>query len=312
MGYPRKSPNLLNPCFLLAFVRELKMKQALCLAILALVFGGSPRAQENVTLTGQIVCSECWFEADRKTTPYGTEEDIACALRCAKTGIPMALAVLDDKGEATLYLLEKGKYTPAGGDWVKMTGERVEVTGLARRGDKKPSLAVDTLKVLTKTPPPPVSGDGELALTDLAGAAQSLKDWRGRIVVLNYWATWCGPCVKEMPDLVALQNEYAPFGVQVIGASADDAADKAKVLQFARKAKLNFPIWLGASIADMQHMGLGQELPATAIVGRDGKIVYRVKGVFKAKELRQQLDKLLEEKTIAQAEKPQHSSAVPA
>jgi thiol-disulfide isomerase/thioredoxin len=287
------------------------------LAICGLLCGGASFAQtapEAVTLTGQVVCSECWFEADRKTTPYGTEEDIACAKRCAKTGIPSALAVLDERGEATLYLLASGKYKPAGGDWSKLAGERVEVMGAVRREGKQPVVAVNTLKVLAKTAQEPATlpTEGELALTDLTGTAQTLKDLRGRVVVLNFWATWCGPCKKEMPDLVALQNEYAAFGVQVVGASADDAADKLKVVQFVRNAKINFPIWLGVSTADMLRFGLGQELPATVIIGRDGKIVYRVRGVVKPKELRQQLDALLAEKAVAQAEKPQHASAVPA
>ena len=63
---------------------------------------------------------------------------------------------------------------------------------------------------------------------------------------LNFWATYCIPCRKEMPDLAAIQNEYAALGVQVIGASTDEAADRAKVLQFVRETKINFPIWMGA------------------------------------------------------------------
>src|SRR5688572_8196918 len=72
------------------------------------------------TLRGQVVCSECWFEADRKTVPYGDEADLACAARCAKTGIPPALAVREGS-DLTLYLL-RGK-PPKGSKWLDHMGK---------------------------------------------------------------------------------------------------------------------------------------------------------------------------------------------
>lgn len=295
------------------------MKKLLLLCALFVVSAPFINAQTETTLTGQVVCSKCWFEDDRKVTPYGDEEDIACAKRCAKDKIPPALAVTDDKGEAKLYVLESGAFKPAKNDWSQMAGQRVEVTGTVRAKAAKQFVKVNALKALpaqeTVTTAAP-SGPADLALTDLGGAQQSLKDLRGRLVVLNFWATWCGPCKKEMPDFVALQNDYAAFGVQVIGASADEAADRAKVVQFVKAAKLNFPIWLGATTEQMMKMGLGQELPATVIIGRDGQIVYRTRGVIKPEELRKKLDGLLEEsqkvaKRAAQ-DKPKPSSSVPA
>jgi peroxiredoxin len=294
------------------------MKKILLLCALV-VFAAPFYAQTETTLTGQVVCSKCWFEDDRKVTPYGDEDDIACAKRCAKDKIPPALAVTDEKGEAKLYVLESGAYKPAKNDWSMMAGQRVEVTGAVRAKAAKQFVKVNALKELpqqekvsTATPAGPV----ELALTDLGGAQQSLKDLRGRLVVLNFWATWCGPCKQEMPDFVALQNDYAAFGVQVIGASADDEADRSKVVQFVKTAKLNFPIWLGATTEQMMNMGLGQELPATVIIGRDGQIVYRARGVIKPEELRKKLDGLLEEsqKVAKRAvkDKPKLSSSVPA
>jgi thiol-disulfide isomerase/thioredoxin len=111
--------------------------------------------------------------------------------------------------------------------------------------------------------------------------------------VLNFWATWCVPCRKEMPDLSAIQNAYAAFGVQVIGASADQLSDRAKVVQFIREAKINFPIWLGASTADMQRFGVGPGLPATIIIGRDGKVAAVHHSVIQQTELKKELDRLL-------------------
>ena len=86
-----------------------------------------------------------------------------------------------------------------------------------------------------------------LTLKDPFGTEQRLSALKGRIVFLNFWATYCIPCRKEMPDLAAIQNEYAALGVQVIGASTDEAEDRAKVLQFVKETKINFPIWMGAT-----------------------------------------------------------------
>ena len=104
-----------------------------------------------MNLKGQIVCSECWFEADRKTVPYGGDADTKCAIRCAKGGIPGALAVTTD-GETTLYILESGKYSfeKDGKNWSEHTAHYVEVTGTVRKDGDKAVLKVDSLKELPK------------------------------------------------------------------------------------------------------------------------------------------------------------------
>jgi hypothetical protein len=110
---------------------------------------GQAQGADTVTLTGQIVCSECWFEADRKTAPYGDEADMKCAIRCAKGGVPGALAVTGG-GETTLYILEDGKLSlgEAGKGWTAHAGARAEVTGAARKEGDKRYLKVDALKIL--------------------------------------------------------------------------------------------------------------------------------------------------------------------
>lgn len=133
----------------------------------------------------------------------------------------------------------------------------------------------------------------ELALTDLSGVKQRLSALGGRVVVLNFWATYCEPCRREMPDLAAIQNDYAAFGVQVVGATADDAAARAKVLAFIKETKLNFPVWLGATTGDMERFGLLPALPGTVIVGRDGRVVWVKSGVIKEAEVKKQIDELL-------------------
>jgi thiol-disulfide isomerase/thioredoxin len=276
---------------------------------------------KKVTLKGQVVCSVCWFEAtDRKKTPYGNAADIKCAKDCSEEGLPQALAVEDEKG-FTLYTLEVGAFKPNGKDFLDLVPNSVEVEGDLRTEKDKNFLKVNSLKVLSVPlpKPTPVSDDAVLALKDLTGAEQSLVSYRGRVVVLNFWATWCEPCKKEMPDLSAIQNDYAALGVQVIGAAGDSAADSGKVLKFIRDFKINFPVWVGSTTDDMKRFGVGEVLPATVIIDRNGKIVRREIGIIKPAELRKVLDSLLlpdvktaEKVAKADKKKATNTSLVPA
>lgn len=291
------------------------------LIAMALTADAVSQTPKSVKLKGQVVCSVCWFEAaDRKKTPYGNDADIKCALDCSEQGIPQALAVEDEKG-FTLYSMEPGAFKPSGKDFLDIVPKMVEVEGEVRTEKDKRFIKVNSLKILDEKPikPIPVSDDAVLALKDLTGSDQSLASYRGRVVVLNFWATWCEPCKKEMPDLAAIQNEYAPLGVQVIGAAGDEAADSAKVLKFIREFKVNFPVWVGTQTDDMQRFGVGTVLPATVIINREGKIVWREIGIIKPAELRKQLDAILlpkvtEATKVAKAEraKTKNSSLVPA
>lgn len=291
------------------------------LMLIFLAASAFPQKTEKVTLKGQIVCSVCWFEADdRKKVPYGTLADIECAEDCSKKDLPQALAVEDENG-FTLYTLEKGAFKTTGKDFLDLVPKTVEIEGDLRIEKDKRFVKVNALKVIKDAPPKPTSlpTDAVLALKDLTGAEQSLAGYRGRLLVLNFWATWCEPCKKEMPDLAAIQNDYAALGVQVIGAAGDNAADSAKVLKFIREYKLNFPVWVGASTADMERFGVGAVLPATVVVNREGKIVWREIGIIKRLELRRVLDDLLwpkiaEATKVAKAEKPKakNASLVPA
>ena len=132
-----------------------------------------------------------------------------------------------------------------------------------------------------------------LALPDLSGTPQTLEQYRGRVVVLNFWATWCVPCRAEMPLLVEIQNRYAARGVVVIGASADEEGARVEITKFIEDFRITFPIWTGATTGHMQRMGLGEALPATAIIDRDGQITFRIIGVLERKDLTRRLHYLL-------------------
>ena len=257
------------------------------------VYGQESKA--TITLTGQLVCSDCWSEADRKTTPYGTPADISCARDCAEKGIPSAIAVKQGD-DYKLYLIEQTQFKNNQSEWLDRIGGQIEVTGKPYAKKGKEYVTVETYKFLSAAPnaqATSIGSEAELNLKDLSGVDQRLSAYRGRIVVLNFWATWCVPCKQEMPDLAAIQNEYAAFGVQVVGASADQFSDRAKVVEFIRQTKINFPVWLGATTADMARFGVGPGLPATVVMGRDGKIVVLHYKVIQQAQLKKEIDRLL-------------------
>ena len=116
---------------------------------------------------------------------------------------------------------------------------------------------------------------------------------RGHVVVLNFWATWCKPCRTEMPLLAGVHRRYAARGVVVVGASADDESTRARVAPFIEQHKIDFPIWTGATTAHMLALDLGADLPATAVINRDGQLAGRIVGQLRRGELDQRLDALL-------------------
>jgi cytochrome c biogenesis protein CcmG/thiol:disulfide interchange protein DsbE len=132
-----------------------------------------------------------------------------------------------------------------------------------------------------------------LSLRDAQANPASLDQYKGKIVVLNFWATWCGPCADEMPWLVNIQKTYGDRGVVVIGVSLDDATTQGKVPKFLQKKKVNFPVWLGGTMEDVKRFGLGEALPATAFVNREGQIEGRVLGMLRKKDLIHRVEWLL-------------------
>src|SRR5688572_18781913 len=92
-----------------------------------------------------------------------------------------------------------------------------------------------------------------------------------------------------MPDLAAIQNEYAALGVQVVGASADVLTDRQKVVIFIKETGINFPVWVGATTEEMKRFGLGPALPGTVVIGRDGKLLAVKNGVITRDYLKKQM-----------------------
>ncbi len=120
-----------------------------------------------------------------------------------------------------------------------------------------------------------------LILDDLEGKTHNLYEWHGNIIMLNFWATWCGPCQLEIPDLILWQKSYADKGLQIIGVGLDD---KRKLQNFVRTVGINYPV-LQADM-ESQYSLLRQwgdpfgVLPFTVIIGRDGHLVFMQQGIF--------------------------------
>lgn len=275
------------------------MKSILVSAMLILLIATGVSAQKaTAKLEGQVVCcAECWAEADRNKVEYGTAENLLKAKSCVEGGDPTLLAVREGNS-FKLYELALGKFRLPGKNWLDFVGKRIAVEGTVQTKKDVSTIRVDSVHVLApslaeREAAKLVRQTVDLALKDLSGVEQNLQSLKGRIVVLNFWATYCIPCRKEMPDLAVIQNEFAPLGVQVIGVSTDDPADRSKVLQFVKETKVNFPIWVGGSVEHMMRFGLGAALPGTVVIDREGKIAKIISGVIDQALLRKEIESLL-------------------
>jgi thiol-disulfide isomerase/thioredoxin len=134
----------------------------------------------------------------------------------------------------------------------------------------------------------------ELTLKDQAGTVQTLSTYHGKIVVLNFWATWCGPCREELPRLDELAREYASKDVVFIAASLDDSKTQSKIASFlVKKQMVTLPIWIGATPATLTQFQLGEIVPATIIFDQNGEPIYRIMGEASRKDITLRLDWLL-------------------
>jgi thiol-disulfide isomerase/thioredoxin len=113
-------------------------------------------------------------------------------------------------------------------------------------------------------------------LTDLDGKSLSLSSLKGKVVLLNFWATWCGPCKAEIPDLISLQKKYADQGLVIVGASVDEGGVP-EVKAFADKIGINYPVVI-ATPEMVQSYGNIEAVPTSLVIDRKGQIVNGIQG----------------------------------
>ena len=131
----------------------------------------------------------------------------------------------------------------------------------------------------------------EFELTSLDGKRVRLSDFRGKAVLLNFWATWCSPCKVEMPWFVDLQKKYGNDGLVVVGIAMDDS-EASKIAEFASEMGVNYPVLLGTDkIAE--DYGNVEFLPTSFYIDREGKIVGKGTGLLGREEIEQDVQKAL-------------------
>jgi thiol-disulfide isomerase/thioredoxin len=151
----------------------------------------------------------------------------------------------------------------------------------------------------------------DFSLESLEGKTTRLSDFRGKAVLLNFWATWCGPCKIEMPWFVELQQKYGSQGLQVVGVAMDDAS-KEDIAKFAKDMGVNYPVLIGKEAVGDSYGGI-PALPETFFIGRDGKVVDKILGLRGKTEIEDAIKKALStQPTATQARVPQPSEAAPA
>ncbi len=118
----------------------------------------------------------------------------------------------------------------------------------------------------------------DFKIKNLEGEDVALSSYKGKVILLNFWATWCGPCKAEVPAFVELQNMYGKDGLIVVGYSVDDDAPKARA--FMNEYKINYPVLLGLGREDVQEaFGPIWGIPASFIISREGKVCKKHLGI---------------------------------
>lgn len=131
------------------------------------------------------------------------------------------------------------------------------------------------------------------SIPDLSGKPQSLGQWSQKLLVINFWATWCPPCLAEMPIFVRLQDKYAAKGLQIVGIAADSSANAAK---FAEKLKINYPVLADESGAIEFSKRTGNRLgllPYTIVLSAKGEVILTKLGVIEEAEFSAIIEKHL-------------------
>ena len=140
------------------------------------------------------------------------------------------------------------------------------------------------------------SGAAELLAApfrDLSGAKRTLREWRGRVVVCNFWATWCAPCREEIPMLVAVRGVFAAKGVEIVGIGIDQTE---KVREFAKTYNITYPVLIAEADAIELMRRLGNALgglPYTVVLDRLGGVAHRRLGALTRAEVEKVLEGLL-------------------
>ncbi len=134
-----------------------------------------------------------------------------------------------------------------------------------------------------------------LTFQDIQGKSVTLADYKDKVILLDFWATWCPPCRKEIPGYIELYHNYKSRGLVVIGVSMDDADDIADVKKYAAGIKMDYPILLGAGREQDLKPSFGElPLPTSFVIARDGRICARHDGLTPKEQVEREVTALLQ------------------
>jgi peroxiredoxin len=173
-------------------------------------------------------------------------------------------------------------------------GVLLGVAGCSSDTDRSPAEAPQTSRQAQagtsyETNPVPAP---DLTLETMDGRQINLADQNGKVVLVNFWATWCAPCRKEIPDLINLYSEMKDEGLMIVGIAVDQ--EGAEVVEpYVQKQDINYPIVLDPDQSTEKHFDAMYGLPTTYVVNPEGKIVRRVLGVFPVEEMTPTLKNML-------------------
>jgi thiol-disulfide isomerase/thioredoxin len=136
----------------------------------------------------------------------------------------------------------------------------------------------------------------DFSMPDMDGKQRNIKEWQGKILIINFWATWCPPCMKEMPEFEAIQQEFGNKGVQFIGIALDDAEP---VKEFITKKKITYPILVGQDSGTKIAHDLGNVIntvPFTVIFDINGQLIKRQMGTLDRDDILEIINPLIKGK----------------
>ena len=174
-----------------------------------------------------------------------------------------------------------------------MTAKLWLMAGLAMLAGVLASLYFNTGKIETKQEQNAAISLDQINLLDLDGNKQSLSQWQGKVLLVNFWATWCPPCREEIPVFLSLRKKFSSDGFEVVGISIDDAN---KVKQYRRSMQIDYPLLDGEQSGMPLMVSLGNPtggLPFSVLYDRSGDVVQIKTGAYGHQELQDLIEKLL-------------------
>ncbi|MBA3066306.1 TlpA family protein disulfide reductase [bacterium] len=132
----------------------------------------------------------------------------------------------------------------------------------------------------------------DFTVPSINGASVNLASLRGKVIIIDFWATWCGPCVYEIPGFINLKNKYAKDGFEIIGLSVD--RDKAAVMDFVRQKGINYPVAFADGDLQDQYGGI-KGIPTTFFIDRSGRIADKIVGAHEEIFFENKIKELLNE-----------------